>query len=478
MTLPAGDYIVTASAAGYNSQSKQISLAPGEVRRLDFELAPESSTPSLPQHTVYGFVFTHDLENATNVSVTLTHESGTLHTTTAADGSYVFNLANLPFYNDSDPIRVTATLGESMAELNATINMSEEPQRLPDLILNAAPSVILESPENAALLNTSVVVFEWRGGDPDGDPLNFTLYIDVKSTFDSPALKIIDASGTSRKYVQLADGTWYWQVLASDSFVLTASEVRSFTIDTVPPQVTIDAINVETLENPYVVTGTFVESGSGISSITVNGVDAEISGSRYRAEVQLHEGVNVILVKAIDNAGNVGTNSTHVTLLSTASLMLYSGWNLIGLPLDMSTDAEGFCDAADIAVITRWDPTTKSFVSHVRDTAANNFMLSPEEGYWVYSERRHDTQITGVRPNSTTYVLRAGWNLIGGISGSAEEICNLLGCYSVTKWDAVNQRYVSHIAGMLSNNFEVARQDGLWVWMDHDAIVVVTSEND
>lgn len=478
MTLPAGDYIVTASAAGYNNQSKQVSLSSGEAKMLNFELTPSGFMPA-PPHTVYGFVFTHSLENATNVSVTLTHESGTLHTTTAADGSYTFELANLQTYNDGDQMKITATLGESMAELNATIDLSEEPQRLPDLILNAAPLVILESPENAAILNDSVVAFEWHGGDPDGDSLNFTLYIDAENTFDSPALRVINVGAADRRYVQLADGTWYWKVLVTDSFMVTSSDVRSFTLDTVPPQVTIDEVDVETLENPYTVTGTFAESGSGILSITVNGVDAEINGNEYRAEVQLHDGgVNVILVKAVDKAGNVGINSTNVTLLSSADIMLYPDWNLIGLPLNVSVDAESFCNAADITVITRWDSATKSYISHVRDTAANNFMLSSEEGYWVYSERRHDTQITGVPLNSTTYVLKAGWNLIGGISGSAEEICNLLGCTSITKWDAANQNYLSHIAGMMSNNFEVTPQDGLWIWMDHDAIVIATSEND
>ncbi|MDF2957381.1 MAG: hypothetical protein OD814_001003 [Candidatus Alkanophagales archaeon MCA70_species_1] len=94
--------------------------------------------PPLPV-TVCGYVFdTHGnpLEGALVQLVNL-NTSERLDTTTAADGSYVFELANLPGgYNDGDVLKITATYKGYSDSLYYTItDISVPVQRVPDLIL-------------------------------------------------------------------------------------------------------------------------------------------------------------------------------------------------------------------------------------------------------------------------------------------------------------------------------------------------------
>ena len=461
MKLPPGTYTVTASAEGYEPASENVTIAPGNNKTLNFSLSP----PSLP-HTVYGFVFLHNgTTPAVGVDVTLAHEQGNLSTCTASDGSYTFDLGNLPSYNDNDRLQITASSGESFASANITVNTSVEPQKAPDLVLNIPPSISLTSPASGALINSSSVTLQWTSSDDDGDALSHTVILDGSS---------YDAGSSSSYTLALADGTHTWKVVVSDSFVSVESATRTFTIDTTPPVVTIDPVTSPTSSTTQTISGSFIETGSGIARITVNGIPAEISGTTFYANISLSEGENIITVIATDKAGNSDSQSTSIILLKSASISLAKAWNLLSLPLNLSIDAETFGKKANATCIVAWNNTAKSYTSHVVGTASNLFDMKTGHGYWVsYPDTCGNVQIDGLSISNVTYDLKRGWNLIGSMNGTAEEICSALGSSSITIWDEASQKYISHVAGLMSNNFNITRSEGCWVWVDSDTTIVV-----
>ena len=461
MKLPPGTYTVTASAEGYEPASGNVTIAPGNNKILNFSLSP----PSLP-HTVYGFVFLHNgTTPAVGVDVTLAHEQGNLSTSTASDGSYTFDLGNLPSYNDNDRLQITASSGKSFASANITVNTSVEPQKAPDLVLNIPPSISLTSPVSGTLTNSSSVTLQWTSSDDDGDALSHTVILDGSS---------YDAGSSSSYTLALADGTHTWKVAVSDSFVSIESATRTFTIDTTPPVVTIDPVTSPTNSTTQTISGSFIETGSGIARITVNGIPAEISGTTFYANISLSEGENIITVIATDKAGNSDSQSTSIILLKSASISLAKAWNLLSLPLNLSIDAETFGKKANATCIVAWNNTAKSYTSHVVGTASNLFDMKTGHGYWVsYPDTCGNVQIDGILISNVTYDLKRGWNLIGSMNGTAEEICSALGSSSITIWDEASQKYISHVAGLMSNNFNIARSEGCWVWVDSDTTIVV-----
>ena len=95
--------------------------------------------------------------------------------------------------------------------------------------------------------------------------------------------------------------------------------------DTTPPFITIDPVTTPTDIATQTITGTFIETGSGIASITVNSVVATISGTAYSATITLPEGLNTVNVVAIDNAGNQNTATITVYVDSTSAESLSIG---------------------------------------------------------------------------------------------------------------------------------------------------------
>jgi len=89
----------------------------------------------------------------------------------------------------------------------------------------------------------------------------------------------------------------------------------SYTIDTIPPTVTISAPAAGLLTRiPAVtVTGTLSEPGT----VSVNGTPAVVTGTSFTVSYTLSEGPNTLNVQAYDLAGNPGSASVSVTLDTT-----------------------------------------------------------------------------------------------------------------------------------------------------------------
>ena len=106
--------------------------------------------------------------------------------------------------------------------------------------------------------------------------------------------------------------------LACDRLTINGNGLlRLVQTDTTPPLVTIQqpAGGTVTGTTQLTVTGTFSDESQ--TTITVNGVNAAVSGDTFTAVVPLVEGANLIRARAIDNAGNSSEATANVTLDTT-----------------------------------------------------------------------------------------------------------------------------------------------------------------
>lgn len=62
------------------------------------------------------------------------------------------------------------------------------------------------------------------------------------------------------------------------------------------------------------VTGTVSDGTSGVSAVTCNGAAAALTGSSFSCNISLNVGVNLVMVRATDLAGNVAGSNFHVSL--------------------------------------------------------------------------------------------------------------------------------------------------------------------
>ena len=98
----------------------------------------------------------------------------------------------------------------------------------------------------------------------------------------------------------------------------TATTSVVVNLDKTAPSVAINSPTDGTTVNssPITVTGTITEALSGVESVSCNDTGASLSGSSFTCDLDLTDGANAILVQASDVAGNTGSSSISVTLIS------------------------------------------------------------------------------------------------------------------------------------------------------------------
>ncbi len=118
--------------------------------------------------------------------------------------------------------------------------------------------------------------------------------------------------------VNLVEGNNTITAVATDNFGNTGSDSVVIVVDTKPPVVDITLPTASSLINTRLVTVTGV-TDKNAASVTVAtragtaGVPAVLNAGSFTAkDVKLEEGTNIITVKAVSQAGNVGTASVKV----------------------------------------------------------------------------------------------------------------------------------------------------------------------
>lgn len=136
---------------------------------------------------------------------------------------------------------------------------------------------------------------------------------------------INNADKTYSAEITLSEGNNIISAVITDTAAHSTEAKAEVFLDTILPQVTIDAVTSPTNISTQAITGTYVEEN--IAAIKVNNVDAAVDtlSKTYSAQVILTEGENKVVVAASDLSGNtvdvqaliiLDTQSPAITIIS------------------------------------------------------------------------------------------------------------------------------------------------------------------
>ena len=164
---------------------------------------------------------------------------------------------------------------------------------------------------------------------------------------------------------------------------------------------------------------------------------------------------------------------------STHTFTLYSGWNLITLPLEHGLTAESLGEnISNCTVVTCFDALTQSFTTHVVGTPHDDFPLLDGVGYFIYLLGDTMWTLEGTFIATVTVSIQITWNLIGWPSEentTASSLGNSIpGTTVLSMFDAQQQIFISHVRAPYDDFlittgmgiFLYTTQEGIWHWQD------------
>ena len=163
-----------------------------------------------------------------------------------------------------------------------------------------APSVVITSPKNGQLLNTSTVEVIWAGWDNESGIDHYDFSSDGGATWTDVGLN------TSRTVSCLADGTQNFGVMIFDMAGNNFRANASVTIDTQEPHIWINNPHNDTGVNVTQITVSWsVYLSYNHSEVSMDGQPWVNAGKNLSMDFTgLSEGVHEVRIKAVDNAGN------------------------------------------------------------------------------------------------------------------------------------------------------------------------------
>ncbi len=154
--------------------------------------------------------------------------------------------------------------------------------------------------------------------------------ITVSGTVDNPRSRVVvngisaySERGAFSAKVNLVEGSNTITAVATDTFGNSGSDSVVVVVDTKPPVIDITAPTASSLINTRTVTVSGI-ADKNTASVTVGtgkgqGVPAVVNAGSFTAkDVQLAEGQNTIVARALSHAGNAGTAMVRVTVDSVA----------------------------------------------------------------------------------------------------------------------------------------------------------------
>ena len=217
----------------------------------------------------------------------------------------------------------------------------------------------------------------------------------------------------------------------------------------------------------------------------------------YNATGLLPDTSYELSTRTVDINGNINltwVNDTASTLpASGTTLNLYTGWNLISLPLmPEDTSITSLLSSINGNYSIVWEYSASDTADHWKKydpaTPFGNDLttMEPGKGYWIMMNSDDILNISGMMPEPTDIELWSGWNLIGYNSLNPQTITDALssinGNYSIIwaynasdstdhwkKYDP-NTPFGNDLANMEPGN-------GYWIMMTTDDIYVVVCED-
>ena len=151
------------------------------------------------------------------------------------------------------------------------------------------------------------------------------------------------------------------------------------------------------------------------------------------------------------------------------------GWNLITIPLAHDWTAENLGDnITDCLVVTLFNASTQTFLTHVVGTPHDNFPILDGVGYFVYVSNTSNLTVSGYPLGSVSVSVEDEWNIIGwyhDYSTTAESLGeNISTCSVVIMFNASTQIFLTHVVGSPHDNFIIEQGMGLYVYTTESSI--------
>lgn len=193
-----------------------------------------------------------------------------------------------------------------------------------------APVITIASPTAGQYLANGTPAITWKITDDDSgvNPSTIALKVDNVAVDASKITKTAVTGGYTCGYTPataLTDGEHTIIATASDYDGNAATQKSvTFTVDTIPPTLSISApvAGLVTNKSTVTVTGTTDDATSKPVTVTVNGTTVTVaSDGSFSKDVTLTEGSNTITIIAKDKAGKTTTVTRTVTLDTKAPVI-------------------------------------------------------------------------------------------------------------------------------------------------------------
>lgn len=190
-----------------------------------------------------------------------------------------------------------------------------------------APVISITAPSSGAYITNTTPTIEFTVTDEDSGVSSETIVVTIDGTAISSVTKTAITGGykCTCTPAALKDGAHTISVTASDNDGNAASaKTSSFTVDTVPPtlSVTAPAEGLITKKSTVTVTGKTDDATSKPVTVTVNGTAVTVgTDGAFSKDVTLANGSNTITIIAKDKAGKTTTVTRTVTLDTAAPVI-------------------------------------------------------------------------------------------------------------------------------------------------------------
>jgi PKD repeat protein len=212
-----------------------------------------------------------------------------------------------------------------------------------EVIPPSAPTLM--SPADETVTNDSTVDLDWTEVTDPSPLVNYEVQVDNNDDFSSPEYDSGWIMGSDAATSALPDDTYYWRARASDGLANVGewSAVWQFMVDTTPPSVAmVSPLSGYALQDGVTFIASAIDDGSGVAAVTFSireadggdgipiGYDdipaiqdpATGNWSLWFDTLQVPDGYYVVVVKATDNAGNIGSITVPYSIRNWAVLEL------------------------------------------------------------------------------------------------------------------------------------------------------------
>ena len=295
------------------------------------------------------------------------------------------------------------------------------------------PNITNLQPPDGAIINDNTPTISADYSDASGiNTDTVTMSVDgIDVTSDAT----ITESGISYEPSPLSDGQHNVSIYVEDNAGNSATVDWAFVVDTVEPIVNIvspvnTTYKVDTVElnctatDPNNISVVWYSLNGG-ANVTISATDEQW----YNATLtDLTSGPYCITVYANDTAGNIGSDSVCFTIEARVwvNVSLCSGWNMIGVPLNMSDwTLPTVLDSIDghYQYVYYFNATTDTMQYYVygHPEWSTLFELEPGAGYLIKMTTADMLNWYGLKFEAPSRYLESGWNMFSVPYGIANK---------------------------------------------------------